>query len=216
MAPRRTAVRANGQATRDRVIEAAENLFSSMGYEATSLRAIAGAAGIDIATLKYHFTDKPALFGEVYQRGHERFLAVLDPFLDELDRVRTAEDLEVWLDDFVSSVHDFIETDFAFVRLTLYRTLEDSEDVISIEEELQTVAISRVEAKFEALRERGIIRDVDARAVVVFLISALCSWHVTGRFKPNWLGKPGLDTSAGRARSESFFIDLLTTLLSVR
>lgn len=210
---RRRAVRANGQATRERVVEAAENLFAAMGYEATSLRAIAGAAGIDIATLKYHFADKPTLFGEVYQRGHARFLAVLDPFLVSLDGVGTTEDMEVLLDEFITSVHDFIEADFSFVRMTLYRTLEDSEDVISIEEELQTVAISRVESKFSKLSERGIIREVDTRALVVFLISTLSSWHVTGRFKPSWLGGPSLDTSAGRARSETFFIDLLTQWL---
>lgn len=213
MARNKRAVRANGQATRERVIESAENLFSSMGYEATSLRAIAGAAGIDIATLKYHFTDKPALFGEVYARGHERFMEVLDPFLNELDNVRTGEDMELLLDDFITSVHDFVENDFSFVRLALYRTLEDSEDVISIEEELQSVAISKLEAKFESLSARGVIREVDARALVVFLVAALSSWHVTGRFKPNWLGSPGLDTAAGRARSEAFFIDMLAKWL---
>jgi len=216
MTRRPRATRANGQATRERVIESAENLFSAMGYEATSLRAIAGAAGIDIATLKYHFADKPALFGEVYQRGHARFMEVLDPFLDSLDGVKSVEGMEVLLDDFVTSVHDFIEADFSFVRLTLYRTLEDSEDVISIEEELQSVAISKLERKFQALEARGIMRDVDARALVVFLVAALSSWHVTGRFKPNWLGNPGLDTAAGRARSEEFFIDMLTRWLLVR
>lgn len=215
-AERSRAVRANGQATRERIAEAAEGLFSSMGYEATSLRAIAGAAGVDIATLKYHFADKPALFGEVYQRGHVRFMAVLDPFLDELDHVRSVEAMELLLDEFVTAVHDFIESDFSFVRLTLYRTLEDSEDVISIEEELQSIAISKLEAKFEALAARRIIRDVDARGLVVFLISAFSAWHVTGRFKPNWLGSPGLDSSAGRARSEAFFIDLLVQWLLVR
>ncbi len=204
------ATRANGQATRERVIESAENLFASMGYEATSLRAIAGSAGIDIATLKYHFDDKPALFGEVYQRGHVRFMELLDPFLSDLDAVRTTEDFELLLDEFVTAVHDFVEADFSFVRLTLYRTLEDSEDVISIEEELQSIAISRLEAKFATLTKRGVMRDVDSRALVVLLVSAMSSWHVTGRFKPNWLGAPGLDTSAGRARSEAFFIDLLT------
>ena len=209
MGRRKKAVRANGQQTRERVIESAENLFSMMGYEATSLRSIAGAAGIDIATLKYHFNDKPTLFGEVYQRGHARFLDLIDPFLEQLDSVDSAEGMEVLLDEFVTSVHDFIETDFSFVRLTLYRALEDSEDVISIEEELQAIAISRLEEKFRALSERGVIRDVDPRALVVFLISSFSSWHVVGRFKPQWLGNPALDSSAGRARSEDFYIRML-------
>lgn len=216
MARQKKAVRSNGQQTRERVIESAENLFSMMGYEATSLRSIAGAAGIDIATLKYHFDDKPTLFGEVYQRGHERFLRMIDPFLEQLDDVDSAEAMEVLVDEFVTAVHDFIATDFSFVRLTLYRALEDSEDVISIEEELQAVAISRLEEKFRALSERGVIREVDPRALVVFLISSFTSWHVVGRFKPQWLGNPGLDSSAGRARSEDFYIGMLRDWLLVR
>lgn len=212
MAPRK-AVRANGLATRERIVESAEDFFAGMGYEATSLRQVAAGAGIDIATLKYHFKDKPALFGEVYQRGHNRFLAAIDPILEGLDEVKSSEDMAALLDEFVTAVHDFIETDFTFVRMTLYRALEDSEDVISIEEELQTVAISRIEAKFRRLADRGIIRDVDTRALVVFLVSSFAAWHVTGRFKPQWLGNPPLDSSSGRARSEQFYIDLLETWL---
>ncbi len=118
------------------------------------------------------------------------------------------------LDEFVTTVHDFVETDFTFVRMTLFRALEDSEDVISVEEELQAVAISHIEKKFRVLAERGVIRDVDTRALVVFLIASFSAWHVTGRFKPSWLGNPGLDSSAGRARSEEFFIDLLRSWLA--
>lgn len=216
MARRKKAVRANGRATRERIIESAEDFFSAMGYEASSLRGIAAGASIDIATLKYHFNDKPTLFGEVYQRGHQRFMEVLDPILEQLDGVDSAEDMEALLDDFVTTMHDFIEDDFSFVRLTLYRALEDSEDVVSVEEELQAIALSRLESKFQSLVERGIIRDVDTRALVVFLISSFSAWHVTGRFKPEWLGKPGLESSAGRARSEDFFIDLLWEWLRVR
>lgn len=210
---RRKAVRANGVATRERILEAAEQFFAAMGYEATSLRQVAAGAGIDIATLKYHVADKPTLFGEVYARGHNRFMQAIEPILQRLDEVRTEADMSELLDDFVTRVHDFVESDFAFVRMTLFRALEDSEDVISIEEELQAIAISRIESKFRRLAERGIIREVDMRALVVFLVSAFSAWHVTGRFKPSWLGSPNLDSAAGRARSEAFFIDLLESWL---
>lgn len=195
------------------MLDAAEHLFAGLGYEATSLRQIAASAGIDIATLKYHFADKPALFGEVYQKGHNRFLAALEPILEQLDHVATPQDVRALLDDLVTTVHDFIETDFSFVRMTLFRALEDSEDVIRIEEELQAIAISRIEKKFQRLADRGVTRDVDARALVVFLVASFSAWHVTGRFKPSWLGAPGLESSAGRARSESFFLDLLENWL---
>lgn len=211
---RKRATRANGRATRGRILEEATRLFADTGYEATSLRQIAQAADIDSATLKYHFGDKPNLFAEVYRLGHEAFLDVLDPLLTRLHNVERRDELRDMLDDFVVDMHDFIERSLPFVRLTLYRMLEDSEDVIALEEELQTVAIATLEQTFDGLIERGIIRDdVDARAFVVFIVSSFSTWHVTGRVKSRWLGDPPLDNRDGRARSESFWVDLVETYL---
>ncbi|QDG53297.1 TetR/AcrR family transcriptional regulator [Persicimonas caeni] len=211
---RKRATRANGRATRERIIEEATRLFADTGYEATSLRQIAQAADIDSATLKYHFGDKPNLFAEVYRLGHQEFLDALDPLLTRLHSVERRQELRDVLDDFVVDMHDFIEENLPFVRLTLYRMLEDSEDVIALEEELQTVAIATLEQTFNGLIDRGIIRsDVDARAFVVFIVSSFSTWHVTGRVKSRWLGDPPLDSLDGRARSEAFFIDLVETYL---
>jgi hypothetical protein len=91
--------------------------------------------------------------------------------------------------------------------------LEDSEDVIALEEELQTVALTTLEKTFNGLIEREIVRDIDARAFVVFVVSTFSIWHVTGRVKSRWLGDPPLDSADGRARSEDFFIDLVETYL---
>lgn len=210
---RQKAVRANGLATQERILDAAEELFADGGYEATSLRQIAGSADVDIATLKYHFTDKTVLFGEVYRRGHNDFLKVLDPLVDRLDDIESKEAMAELIDDLVVEMHDFIEENLSFVRLTLYRMLENSEDVISVEEELQVVAISLLDEKFQQLVERGVIQPVDTRALVVFLVSSFSTWQVTGRVKRQWLGRPALDSEAGRARSEDFFINLLESWL---
>jgi AcrR family transcriptional regulator len=208
------ATRANGRATRERIIEEATRAFADTGYKATSLRQIAQASEIDSATLKYHFGDKPNLFAEVYRRGHEQFLDVLDPLLTRLHRVEGRDGLRDVLDDFVVDMHDFIEENLPFVRLTLYRMLEDSEDVIALEEELQTVAIATLEKTFNGLIDRGIVRDnVDARAFVVFIVSSFSTWHVTGRVKSAWLGDPPLDSLDGRSRSEDFYVDLVETYL---
>jgi len=207
------AVRANGQATQERIISSACAMFAATGYEATSLRQIAAAAEIDIATLKYHFKDKATLFGESYRVGHLRFLEVMEPFLQELEKVQSSEAMRVLLDDFVTAMHDFVERDLEFVRMTLFRMLEDSAEIISVEEELQTLAISQIDSKFRKLVARGIVRDVDTRAFVVFLVSSFSTWHVTGRVKEHWLGHPTIASKAGRARSETFFVDLMDRFL---
>ncbi|MFI9048411.1 TetR/AcrR family transcriptional regulator [Streptomyces sp. NPDC053427] len=53
--------------TRESIISAARALFLEHGYRRTTLRAVAGAAGIDPALIAYHFGSKKGLFADVMQ-----------------------------------------------------------------------------------------------------------------------------------------------------
>lgn len=55
-------------ATRDRVCEAAERLFSEHGFSNTSLRQITAEAGANLAAVNYHFGSKEDLYREVLLR----------------------------------------------------------------------------------------------------------------------------------------------------
>ena len=55
--------------TRDRIIDAASELFASKGYTASSTREIARNAGIDESTLFRHFRNKVGLAGAVLGAG---------------------------------------------------------------------------------------------------------------------------------------------------
>jgi len=48
--------------SRTAILEAALELFSHRGYGATSMRDIAGAAGVSTGSVYHHFTDKEAIF----------------------------------------------------------------------------------------------------------------------------------------------------------
>ncbi|MFT4621475.1 MAG: AcrR family transcriptional regulator [Myxococcota bacterium] len=67
MAERR---RADGERTRERILLTALPLFAEHGYAGASIRKIAQAADVNVATLAYHFTDKEGLYSEVVQRLH--------------------------------------------------------------------------------------------------------------------------------------------------
>ena len=49
---------------RSRLIEAAMELFAEKGYEGTSVRDLAMAAGVNVAAVSYHFGSKDALYTE--------------------------------------------------------------------------------------------------------------------------------------------------------
>lgn len=202
----RGALRANGQATRARVLAAARASFARAGYEATCRSEVAARAGIDLATLKYHYGDKAALFAEVYAEGQRAFVAAVTPLVSALSRVQTAAELRLELRTLVESVYDYMSDNAGFLRTTLFRLLENPTEVIEQEARLQGDAIALVEAALGNLQRRGIVRPVDPRGAAVLLVTALPTWFLTAHQKPMWLGVSGVET---RERFTLFFVDLL-------
>ena len=94
--------RADGDRTRERILEAAIPLFAQHGYAGASIRTIAGAAEVNVATLAYHFVDKDGLYLAVCLRLHEELSSTFPP-------LELSSDPE-------AVVRSVIEQAFAFVR----------------------------------------------------------------------------------------------------
>lgn len=211
---RRRRRRADGLATKQRILDVATTMFAAGGYEATSLRQIAAAADIDIATLKYHFQDKATLFAEAYRVGHEALVKVVLPMFESMTTLESRAALRGHIREQVRVVHDFMEDHMTFVRMVLYRLLEDTSDIIGLEDELQGIAVAMLERVFKGLIERGIIEPIDVRAMITLMVSSFSMWFVTSSVKPRWIGEPQpAFEGEGRARSEAFFNDVFTRLL---
>jgi AcrR family transcriptional regulator len=71
--------------TKTRILDAAELLFTEHGFEATSLRSLTAAAGVNLAAVNYHFGTKEELFQAVLTRR-------LDPMNQE--RIELLERVE--------------------------------------------------------------------------------------------------------------------------
>lgn len=54
--------------TKERILDAAEQLFAECGFAATSLRTITAAAQVNLAAVNYHFHSKEALIRAVFAR----------------------------------------------------------------------------------------------------------------------------------------------------
>src|SRR5215510_2279016 len=54
-----------GKRVRERILTAAERLFTTHGFHGTSMRDVAGAAGLPLATTVYHFARKEQLYAAV-------------------------------------------------------------------------------------------------------------------------------------------------------
>lgn len=73
---------------RDRMLEAAEQVFADRGFDGANMREIASTAGVNKYMLYYHFEDKQTLFEQVLS-------AILSPVFRKLsDAIEPAPDLE--------------------------------------------------------------------------------------------------------------------------
>lgn len=57
--------------TKNRILDTAERLFAEQGYDATSLRQVIAAAGVNLAAVHYHFGSKEDLLMELVLRKLE-------------------------------------------------------------------------------------------------------------------------------------------------
>jgi AcrR family transcriptional regulator len=74
-----------GERTKQRIVAAALELFREQGYEATTMRAVADAAGVSLGNAYYYFATKDDLLAAFYDEVHEAHVAAAGK---ELQRAR--------------------------------------------------------------------------------------------------------------------------------
>ena len=73
--------------TKERILDVAERLFADFGYSATSLRDITREAGVNLASVNYHFGSKEALLAALLER---RFSVINAHRIDRLDQMEAS------------------------------------------------------------------------------------------------------------------------------
>ncbi len=69
---KKTSKKAGIKPGKDRILDAAEQLFARHGFYGVSVRDITKAADVDVALVSYHFGGKRELFAAVFQRRAEQ------------------------------------------------------------------------------------------------------------------------------------------------
>jgi AcrR family transcriptional regulator len=77
------------QQTREKVLQAAREMFIESGYDGATIRDIARAAGMSTGAVFASFTDKPELFDAILS---EDFAALVDPMQDAATAASSARD----------------------------------------------------------------------------------------------------------------------------
>lgn len=151
-----------GEATRQRLLDAAEALFGSKGYHATAVGDITRRAGVGQGTFYLYFEGKERVFRELIEDLSHRLRSALHVAVAEAPDRLEAED---------AGLRAFLR--FAAEHRTLYRIVFESQ---SIDPELfrwyyERIAVGYARALGEAM-DRGEVRRLDAETVAYALMGA--------------------------------------------
>ncbi|MEH2026584.1 TetR/AcrR family transcriptional regulator [Nostoc sp.] len=149
--------------TRTRILEAAQRLFASKGFEGTTTRDLAQAAGVAEGTLFRHFANKKAILVEVATSGWVEILTDLLTELSEMGSYKAVAQVmrrRMW--NFQKN-SDLMRV--CFMEVQFHPDLRDR-----IQLEVITKMTDVGEAFFQTAMDKGIYRQTDAKLVAkVFL-----------------------------------------------
>ncbi|MCC5606923.1 TetR/AcrR family transcriptional regulator [Nostoc sp. CHAB 5834] len=149
--------------TRTRILQAAQRLFAAQGFDGTTTRDLAQAAGVAEGTLFRHFANKKAILVEVATSGWVEILTDLLTELSEMGSYKAVAQVmrrRMW--NFQKNA-DLMRV--CFMEVQFHPDLRDR---------IQLEVISKMsdvgEAFFQTAMDKGIYRKMDAKLVAkVFL-----------------------------------------------
>jgi len=111
--------------TRAALLECAEKLFLTHGFDGVSIRQITEASGANVAAVNYHFNGKTNLYREVIARRLDEIANAKLAILQKLTEQEPAADLEQILSEYIHSYFDSLLTTPDNDRLlqTIYREM---------------------------------------------------------------------------------------------
>src|SRR5262245_7093531 len=115
--------------TRDRILRTAERLFAERGFNGVSVRELAAAAQVNIASIGYHFESKEGLLSEVYRRHCEPMIQERLRGLEAAARLRGKAKIAAIIEAFVRPALRQVEVEDGetFIRLRAVLSGENSE-----------------------------------------------------------------------------------------
>ena len=156
------------EATRNALLEAAEDIFLRKGFGNTSLSEIARRAGITKSLIHHYFGSKEGLWREVKPR---RFMHYADRQMEMLQTGRPDVKL---MKDSMAFYFDFLRRNPQIVRILAWMFLEqDQKECLDLDREL----IAHGVEKTRESQKLGLLRDdIDPRFIVFVFIGLCQNW----------------------------------------
>lgn len=203
--------------TRARLIEAAIEVFGSVGYDGASTRQLADRASVNQAAIPYHFGGKRELYLAAAQAIADYMRARIDPLIETLRRVKdatSAADIETVVIAFFKLIAGNDEPDAwttFFVRCE--READDAFRIIHLQAvaRFQSALICAVAASTERVPS-----DEDLKIRTAIVLGAISNFRTLRNVMLNSLGWDTFDAERTRKLETAIRRLVLSELLGIR
>jgi AcrR family transcriptional regulator len=160
--------------TKEKIFDAAVELFAEKGYDRVSVRDIAGAVGVTEAAVYKHYASKDAILEAVFAYVQTRIYT--PPAPGSLDAIVEALPFE----EILESMPRFMLADPYMPKIMRIMTgeMNHNEKIRGyIRREIFERPVDETEILFRKLAEKGKIKPCDPRAMSTLFISLLVYWY---------------------------------------
>ena len=188
--------RPNGEETRTKILDAAEEIFAERGFASTSTREIGRLAGMDKYAIYYHFENKESLYRAVIDRSFSKITQFIDGVfpqevvsLDELERV-------------FEKILEYMARNSAIMKIMQRESLDCTN--VGVAEIFQKYfrPLYRKGVRFsETGKKRGVFKEeMNARQFIVSLYTLIMSYYNDGAMISLLMGEDVLSKRMIRER----------------
>ena len=196
--------------TKARILQAAEEVFASKGFEGASTREIASRAGVNISSLHYHWESKETLYLAVLRHIYNQLIEISrDSVLPAASRNNAPKALS---EASVGRVFDHFAGNPNIPRLLLRRILENDEFGDAIDRDILLPSWKEFGGWMKEYGPKR-LRDTDAQILFLTLHSTLLLFTLDSRQYVHILGGGVSDPDIAR-RLRAHLIQLCALLFS--
>jgi len=196
--------------TKVRILEAAEAVFATKGFEGASTREIAARAGVNISSLHYHWETKETLYYAVFENIYNQLIEISrDSLLPPTARGDSPRSMH---EASVGRVFDYFAANANIPRLLLRRILDDEDLGDAIERDILLPSWKEFGGWVKEYSGRR-IREVDAQILSLTLYSTLLLFTLDSRQYAHILGGRIAEPETAR-RVRAHLVRLCALLLS--
>jgi TetR/AcrR family transcriptional regulator len=187
--------RLTSDTARDDLLDAAQSIFATRGFDAAGLRDVTERAGVAHGMVRHHFRSKEGLWQAVVDRAVDRYGATLAPHADRATgspsdtRAATRAAVRSFLQ--VNALHPDL------LRLTLHEGVRGGSRLDYLLRCYAPVA-AMMEPLFSQAQQAGFLRQFDQRSFLLFLLTAGAMPFALPGLSVGLLGAP-LDPGTGPA-----------------